>query len=63
MTDKAQTSLIVDVRPGDRLIVGSPDACTIEMVEKSGKIARLRINAPREVEVRRVPAQCRDAQA
>ena len=53
MTDAAKGSLIMDVRPGDRLAVG-PDV-QIEIIEKSGKLARIRIAAPKEIEIKRLP--------
>ena len=47
------TSLIVDVVPGERLSISSSESVTIELVQKSGQRARLRITAPRDVEIKR----------
>ena len=38
------TSLIVDVRPGERLNLSGP--ASVELVHKSGQLVRLRIIAP-----------------
>ena len=47
--DGAKSSLIVDVRPGDRLSISSGSEITVELVKKSGQLARLRVVAPRDV--------------
>jgi len=41
------TSLIVDVRPGERLNLSG--AASVELVHKSGQLVRLRIIAPLNV--------------
>lgn len=43
------SSLIVDVRPGERLALSG--IVTVELVQKSGQLARLRVTAPREVSI------------
>lgn len=48
-------TMTVDVRPGDRLELGG--AVLVEMVAKSGKVARLRVTAPREIRVRKIDNQ------
>lgn len=41
-----QSHLIVDVRPGDLLSISSGQNVSIELVKKSGQLARLRVSAP-----------------
>ena len=43
------SSLTVDVRPGEGLTLSSGVA--IELIQKSGQLARLRVTAPREVKI------------
>lgn len=50
----ALSSLIVDVRPGEALRLH--DLVRIELVQKSGRVARLRIIAPREIRVQKESA-------
>lgn len=57
MTSSKLSSLIIDVRPGERLALS--DAVTVELVQKSGQLARLRVTAPREVKIEKQP--CKDA--
>jgi hypothetical protein len=45
--------MIVDVRPGDRLDLQG-GLVTVELVQKSGQLARLRVTAPREVAIKKV---------
>jgi len=45
------SSLIIDVRPGESLSIDSGAAVSIELVQKSGQLARLRITAPRDVRI------------
>lgn len=47
-----RTSLVVDVRPGERLAVGGGKV-TVELVQKSGQLARLRVTAPSDVKIER----------
>jgi hypothetical protein len=51
MTDTKLSSLIVDVRPGERLAMSG--SVTVELLHKSGQIARLRVIAPRDVRIER----------
>ena len=46
------SSLTVDVRPGEAVRLSS--GAEIELIQKSGQLARLRITAPREVRIERV---------
>lgn len=43
------SSLTVDVRPGEGLTLSSGVA--IELIQKSGQLARLRVTAPRDVKI------------
>lgn len=45
-----RTSMIVEVRPGDVLHVGER-AIDVELIQKSGQVARLKVTAPRDVVV------------
>jgi hypothetical protein len=49
------TSLIVDVRPGERLNLSG--AASVELVHKSGQLVRLRIIAPLDVTFEKVSSQ------
>ena len=52
--DKALlSSLIVDVKPGEKLTFPGADHVCVEFIHKSGKSARLRVTAPREVKIAR----------
>jgi hypothetical protein len=46
-------SLIIDVRPGERLTFADGDAelAAVELVHKSGQLVRLRVDAPRAVRI------------
>lgn len=50
MTEPA--SLILDIKPGDRVSIGG-NLVTIELLQKSGQLARLRVRAPVEVSVKK----------
>jgi len=45
-----RTVVVLDLRPGESFDVGP---AVVEFEHKSGRVARLRISAPREVTVRR----------
>lgn len=47
-----RSTLTVDVAVGDQLVIGS---VVVELLQKSGRNARLRLVAPREIEIRRAP--------
>lgn len=47
------SSLIIDVVPGDRISISSSESVMVELVQKSGQRARLRITAPRDVKIGR----------
>lgn len=49
MADDKLSSLIIDVRPGERLAVSG--SVTVELLHKSGQLARLRVTAPRDVRI------------
>ena len=52
--DKALlSSLIVDVKPGERISFPEADRVSVELLHKSGKAARLRVTAPRDVLIKR----------
>lgn len=50
-----RSSLIVDVRPGERLSISSGDDVQVELVKKSGQLARLRVTASRDVRIEKKP--------
>lgn len=45
------SNLIIDMRPGERLALN--ELVSIELIQKSGRVARLRVVAPREVQVKK----------
>ncbi len=49
-------TLTVDVRPGERLEIAAGRPISVEMVHKSGKLARLRIRAPVDVRIEKTMA-------
>ena len=53
-----QSHLIVDVRPGDLLSISSGQNVSIELVKKSGQLARLRVSAPGDVAIERIGKEC-----
>lgn len=50
----ADTSLFVDLGPGERLHVDGP--AVIDCIHKSGRLVRLRVQAAPDVRVERKPA-------
>jgi hypothetical protein len=53
-------SLIIDVRPGERLALAGPQqavVATVELVQKSGRLVRLRVTAPPDVRIERERTQ------
>lgn len=46
-----RSSLTIDVRPGETLSISSGESVSIELVHKSGQLARLRVTAPKEVKI------------
>lgn len=48
----AISQLTVDVRPGEFLLLDG-QRIVVELLDKSGKLARLRITAPRDVKIER----------
>lgn len=49
-----RSSLTIDVRPGETLSISSGEAVSIELVHKSGQLARLRVTAPKDVRIEKV---------
>ena len=47
-------SMVIDLRPGDCLVLGG-GLVRIELVQKSGQLARLRVTAPPEVPIKKWP--------
>jgi hypothetical protein len=52
MASNRPTSMIVDVRPGESLELQG-GLVTVELLHKSGQLARLRVTAPPEVSIRK----------
>ena len=52
------SSLTVDVRPGEGLTLSSGVA--IELIKKSGRLARLRITASRDAKIDKLNKECKD---
>lgn len=50
MADISQ--LTIDVRPGEHLLLEG-GRIIVELLDKSGKLARLRVTAPRDVKIQR----------
>lgn len=50
----ARSHMIVDLQPNDGVQVGD---VLVELVHKSGRAARLRLSAPRQMPIERKPAQ------
>lgn len=48
----AISQLTIDVRPGEHLLLEG-GRIVVELLDKSGKLARLRVTAPREVSIKR----------
>lgn len=46
------SQLTIDVRPGEHLLLDGR-RIVVELLEKSGKLARLRVTAPRDVKIER----------
>lgn len=47
----ATSNLTIDIRPGERLVLAG--LVTVELVQKSGRVARLLVSAPREVDIKK----------
>jgi len=50
------THMIVDVRPGERVALSG--GVSVELVKKSGQLARLRITAPQDVKIEKKSGEC-----
>lgn len=48
----AVSQLTIDVRPGEHLLLDGR-RIVVELLDKSGKLARLRVTAPRDVKIER----------
>lgn len=46
------SKLTIDIRPGDRLSIDG-GRIQVDLLEKSGKVARLRVVAPRDMKIQR----------
>ncbi len=46
------SQLTIDVRPGEHLMLEG-GRIVVELLDKSGKLARLRVTAPRDVSIKR----------
>jgi sRNA-binding carbon storage regulator CsrA len=44
--------LVLDIKLGDRVLIGG-NLVTIELLQKSGQLARLKVTAPAEVSVKK----------
>lgn len=42
----------IDIKPGDRVVIGGA-LVTIELLQKSGQLARLRVGAPTQVPIKK----------
>lgn len=51
----SKSSLVIDVRPGELLDLSG--IVQVELVQKSGQLARLRVTAPREVKIEKKCAE------
>lgn len=49
------TTLTLDVRPGEFILLGG--IVRVELVQKSGRAARLKVTAPHEVDVKLKPLE------
>ena len=49
------TSLVVDVKPGE--VIDLQGVATVELVHKSGQIARLRVTASPDIRIKRQRAE------
>lgn len=57
---EAMSSLVLDVRPGESLSIGEDGSVRVQLVQKSGQLARLRVTAPRDVPIQKEPYSMRD---
>lgn len=57
----AMTSLVVDIRPGEKLSLNGQHHVTVELLQKSGNAARLRVMAPIDVKIEREKADKKGA--
>lgn len=53
MSKAEPSNMIFDMRPGDVLRASGP--VLVELVHKSGRAARLRVQVPRDVRITKVP--------
>lgn len=51
--DGRSTSLVVELRPGERLTLSGP--AVVDLEAKSGQIARVRVSAARDVKIEKQP--------
>lgn len=50
MSDRQTTRTVWDIRPGEHLLIGGGPV-SIELIHKSGQLARLQVIAPQEVSI------------
>lgn len=48
---KEQGSLTLDVRPGERVLIGD-QLVEVQLVHKSGQHARIKVTAPKDVKIK-----------
>ena len=53
--DDGTSALTVDVTIGEQLVIGG--SVVVELLQKSGRNARLRLVAPRDMKIARAPLQ------
>lgn len=46
--------VVIDVKPGEQICIGG-HLVTIELLRKTGQLARLRVGAPTQVPIKRTP--------
>jgi sRNA-binding carbon storage regulator CsrA len=46
--------VVIDVKPGEQICIGG-HLVTIELLRKTGQLARLRVGAPPQVPIKRTP--------
>lgn len=56
------SQLTIDVRPGEHLLLDGR-RIVVELLDKSGKLARLRVTAPRDVKIEREESDQKDVEA
>lgn len=60
MSDTGLSTMTVDLRAGDSLSLAGAQ---IEFIQKSGRQARLRVTAPRDLAIKKIPHSAVDSSA